>query len=138
MTHREENEDSEKSCALQNPANGQYWVFCGLDCLAQLTEIVMPEAPTRQWVKPIPNTGSCAHCGWCGHLVNRPNPCALHGDDCPTDRWDLTLQGLAATASIVGRFPEPIADAILQALEHVGRRHPEIDGRDLLRWALEH
>jgi hypothetical protein len=62
----------------------------------------------------------------------------LHDQACPASRWDLTLQGLAATASIVGRFPEPIVDAILQALEHVGRRHPEIDGRDLFRWALDH
>ncbi|MDA2989570.1 MAG: hypothetical protein O2815_10890 [Actinomycetota bacterium] len=68
----------------------------------------------------------------------RPDVCLLHDGACPSSRWELTLQGMAATASIDGHFSEPIADVILRDLEHIGRRHPEIDGRELFRWALKH
>jgi hypothetical protein len=138
VTKKEDNTPSDEPCALRNPSTGQFWVFCHHDCLAELTSVVRPGTPTHDWVVEVPDTGTCAHCGWCGDLVHRPDECMLHGDTCPDSRWELTLQGLAATASVAGRFPDPLADAILEALEHVGRRHPEIDGRDLLRWALEH
>ena len=139
VTKREENTTPpDEPCALKNPFTGQFWVFCDLDCLAELTSAVMPDAPTRRWIRPVPDTGTCLHCGWCGTLVQQPERCALHDEACPADRWDLTLQGLAATASIAGHLPDFMTDAILAALEHVGRRHPEIDGRDLLRWVLDH
>ena len=128
----------DEPCALKSPFTGQFWVFCDLDCLAELTSAVMPDAPTRRWIRLVPDTGTCSHCGWCGTLVQQPERCALHDEACPADRWDLTLQGLAATASIAGHLPDFMTDAILAALEYVGRRHPEIDGRDLLRWVLNH
>lgn len=139
VTNREENNTpADQPCALQNPTSGQFLVFCSLGCLDELTGVVMPGAHTRSWIKPVPDYGTCSHCGWCGDLVRSPDPCALHEEACPASRWDLTLQGLSATASITGRLPDYMTDAILATLEHVGRRHPEIDGRDLLRWVLEH
>lgn len=138
MTNKEETERPNEPCALRNLTTGQYWAFCDLGCMAELTAVVRPGTPTQDWAVPPPDTGTCAHCGWCGDIVLRPDVCLLHDGACPSSRWELTLQGMAATASIDGHFSEPIADVILRALEHIGRRHPEIDGRELFRWALKH
>jgi hypothetical protein len=138
VTNKEESLPPDEPCALRNRTTGQYWAFCDRDCLAELTAVVRLGTPTLKWIVDLPDTGTCAHCGWCGDLVHRPEVCLLHDGPCPSSRWELTLQGMAATASIAGRFSDPITDVILQTLEHVGRRHPEIDGRDLFRWALEH
>jgi len=61
VTKREENTTPpDLPCALKNPFTGQFWVFCDLDCLAELTSAVMPDAGTPlAMMRAYTSSGQC-------------------------------------------------------------------------------
>lgn len=136
MTQYEEEKPSCDPVALTQAAEGSALCFCNSLCLVAFGEAAMPGAPLRRWAVPAPEVASCIHCFWCGHLISDPEYCPLHDDDCPTTNWGQTLQGLGAHAALAGHVHDEIIPHVLAALEHAGRRHPELDGHSLVRRIL--
>lgn len=65
------------------------FIFCSSDCLEAWQHL-------RQRVleivrAPLPQLPACIHCYSCGGRIYRPQECAFHADECPTDEFAATF-----------------------------------------------